>query len=47
MKLRAVIEGNVKKHYVDFYGESEKINRAIQDIDNKKSYVKMYIDMVS
>lgn len=36
MKLRAVIEGNGKRHYVDFYGESEKINKAIQNIDSKK-----------
>ena len=36
MKLRAVMEGNGKRHYVDFYGESEKINKAIQNIDSKK-----------
>lgn len=36
MKLRAVIEGNGKRRYIDFYSESKKINKAIQDIDNKK-----------
>lgn len=36
MKLRAVIEGNGKRHYVDFYDESEKINKVIQNIDSKK-----------
>ncbi|MFQ6792079.1 MAG: LPD28 domain-containing protein [Thomasclavelia sp.] len=38
MRLRAVIEGNVKRCYVDFYKETEKIFKAIQDIDSKKNF---------